>query len=368
MRILFISGALFGHVNPMLPLALAARTAGHEVIFATGPEFAPSLERRGLSCWAVGLTHAQAGGSRQDSWLAYFEATAGRRAADLLPRATAWHPDVVIHEETEMAGPTVAAATGARHVVHGLGGMPPKRIWPAFAQAMERIGERWGHPEVASTLSDATYLHLCPPALERRGEAPIWRRVQPLRPGPGLQIPGDRLPESLDALPARLTIHLTLGTVYNGNVDVLRRAVEGLHELEANIIVTVGQDADPAVLGLQPAHVRVERYVPHALLLPRCSLVVSQGGSGTLLGALCHGLPHLMLPQGADQFLNAEAAVASGAALALTGDDVTAEAIRDSVRRLLDEPGFAVAARRVQAEIAAMPSAAQVLEQIADRR
>lgn len=368
MRILFISGALFGHINPMLPLARAARTAGHEVVFATGPEFVPSLERRGLSCWAVGLTHAQAGGSRQESWLAYFEATAARRAEDLLPRATAWRPDIVIHEETELAGPTVAAATGARQLVHGLGGMPPKRIWPAFVQAMERVGERSGHPEVASATSQATYLHLFPPALQRREEGPIWQRVQPLRPGPGPAVPGDRLPDTLDAMPARQTIHLTLGTVYNGNVDVIRRAIEGLRRLELNVIVTVGQDGEPAALGVQPAHVRVERYVPHALLLPRCNLVVSQGGSGTLLGALGHGLPHLVLPQGADQFLNAEAAVASGAALALTGADASAEAIRDSVRRLLDEPGFAVAARRVQAEIAAMPSATQVMSQIANRR
>lgn len=368
MRILFISGALYGHVNPLLPLALAARDAGHEVIFATGPEFVPSLERRGLSAWAVGLTHAQAGGSRQESWLAYFEATAVRRAAELLPRAIAWRPDVVIHEETELAGPTVAAATGARHVVHGLGQMPPRRIWPPFVQAVGRLGERWGHPEVARTLSEAIYLHLCPPALQRCGEEPIWQHLQPLRPDAGLPVPGDRLPESLDALPYRQTVHLTLGTVYNGRVDVLRRAIEGLQTLEANIVVTVGQDGDPAAFGPQPACVRIERYVPHALLLPRCSLVVSQGGSGTLLGALSHGLPHLVLPQGADQFFNAEAAAASGAALALTGSDVTAEAIRDGARRLLVEPGFSAVARRVQAEIAAMPPAARVVEQLADGR
>ena len=34
-----------------------------------------------------------------------------------------------------------------------------------------------------------------------------------------------------------------------------------------------------------------------------------------MLGAMAHGLPQLMLPQGADQFRNAEIAVRTGAAL-----------------------------------------------------
>jgi UDP:flavonoid glycosyltransferase YjiC (YdhE family) len=37
MRMLFVSGALYGHVNTMLPLASAALNAGHHVVMATGP-------------------------------------------------------------------------------------------------------------------------------------------------------------------------------------------------------------------------------------------------------------------------------------------------------------------------------------------
>src|SRR3712207_4453795 len=105
MRVLIVSGALHGHVNTTLPLALAAQQGGHAVAFATGPELAPALARRGLATWPVGPTHAQAGGNRQASWLAYFEATAERRAAELVPRAIAWKPDLVVHEETELSGP-----------------------------------------------------------------------------------------------------------------------------------------------------------------------------------------------------------------------------------------------------------------------
>jgi hypothetical protein len=109
MRILFVGNPLYGHLNPMLPLARAAQNAGHDVVVATGADFAPLAEREGLTTWSVGLTHAQAGGDDQASWLEYFEASARERMADLAPRCAAWHPDLVIHEETELAGPVVLA-------------------------------------------------------------------------------------------------------------------------------------------------------------------------------------------------------------------------------------------------------------------
>jgi len=363
MRILIISGALYGHVNTMLPIALAALDAGHEVAFACGPEFAPYIERRGLRSWAVGMTHEQAGGNRQESWLAYFAATAERRAADLLMMTERWTPELVLHEETELAGAVVAARFGARHAVHGLGVMPPSRIWPAFVEAIGALGLRCGVPDVAARLADARYLHVCPPALQS-GAAPIWNHVLPLRPVAGLPTQGEWLPERLERLPFLRTIHLTLGTVYNGNIALLEQAIDALGSLDANLVVTIGPHEDPQRFGPQPAHICIEPYLPHTLLLPRCELVVSHGGAGVMFGALSHGIAQLVIPQGADQFLNADACMRSGAALALGPGDASAGTIRAAARQLLDEPQFRAAARTVQAEIAAMPDAAQVLAQL----
>lgn len=38
----------------MLPLARAAREAGHDVIIATGPDALPEIERRGFTAWSIG--------------------------------------------------------------------------------------------------------------------------------------------------------------------------------------------------------------------------------------------------------------------------------------------------------------------------
>jgi UDP:flavonoid glycosyltransferase YjiC (YdhE family) len=51
--------------------------------------------------------------------------------------------------------------------------------------------------------------------------------------------------------------------------------------------------------------------------------VVSHGGGGTILAALSRGLPLVLLPQGADQFHNAERVAEVKAGIALTPSEAT---------------------------------------------
>lgn len=361
MRILFTANPLHGHVNTMLPLAVAAQRAGHEVAFATGADLVPQAQRAGLGCWPVGLTHAQAGGNDQASWLDYFARMARARAQDLVPRALRWRPDVVVHEDTELAGAVVAAACGARHHwVHGLGLMPPARVLHALAPALAALAESWSAGDAWQRLRDATYLEVCPPALRADGER-IWARTRSLRPATGVPLPGDALPAAFDGLPFERTVALSLGTVFNGAHDVLDAALAGLRTLPVNVILITGPGSDPARLGPQPRHVLVQPYLPYALLLPRIDLLVSQAGAGGLFGALGHGLPQLLLPQGADQFGNAQACARAGAALVLDAPPVQASEVADSARRLLDDPRFARAADAVRRQMLAMADAAALL-------
>jgi UDP:flavonoid glycosyltransferase YjiC (YdhE family) len=124
--------------------------------------------------------------------------------------------------------------------------------------------------------------------------------------------------------------------------------------------VTVGPTGDVDAFGPQPEHVRIERYVPQAELLPRCSAVVSHAGSGTLLGSLALGIPQVCLPQAADQFRNAEACVGAGAGVALIGAEATTDAIEAALRQVLTDEDMRYNAQRVAAEIETMPSADEV--------
>ena len=137
--------------------------------------------------------------------------------------------------------------------------------------------------------------------------------------------------------------------------------LDGLRLENVTAIVTVGDSGDPALLGPKPDYVHVERYIPQSLLLPHCDLVISHAGSGATVGALAAGVPMLAIPQGADQFVNAEAISRIGAGLRLLPSEFTATAVRDATRELLSDRRFTDVARAEQAAILEMPAPAEVV-------
>jgi MGT family glycosyltransferase len=151
-------------------------------------------------------------------------------------------------------------------------------------------------------------------------------------------------------------VYFTLGTIFNvESGDLFGRVLAGLRELPLNVVVTVGREVDPRELGPQPAHVHVERYVPQWSLLPHCRLVVSHGGSGSVVGALAHGLPMVLVPMGADQPLNAARCAELGVALALDPLQATPDSVREAAATVLADPRYRRNAERLRDEIAAMP-------------
>ena len=155
-----------------------------------------------------------------------------------------------------------------------------------------------------------------------------------------------------------------MGTVWNRDLSLFTRVIDALRDEPVTLLVTVGRQNDPADLGPLPDNVVVRRYVPQAELLPHCRAVVTHGGAGTTLGALAHGLPLVVLPQGADQYANADAVVAAGAGRRLGREEATVAAIRDAVHAALHDPDLRRAAEHVQAEIRDMPQAEQTIARI----
>jgi UDP:flavonoid glycosyltransferase YjiC (YdhE family) len=372
---LFTAGPLVGHVFPMLPLMYAARDAGHEVVMATGADMVPDLERRGFATWTVGpglgeavaeLTSASAvpAASHEEQLgrdaVHLFARPSVRRALDLIPRAAAWGPGIVISEITELAGREVACATGALYATHGFGTHVPGTS--ALAAVMfDHVSAELGTPNRRHAFETGLYIDPCPPGLQSPEFGEM--EVRSIRPGHGGIAPDERLPPQFLDLPERPLVYLTLGTVFN-DPELARTVLDAIQDLPISIAVTTGPGIDPALLGRRPANVAAAPFVAQALLLPLASAVVSHTGSGTMLGALAAGLPQVCLPRGADQFANAERLHAVGAGIRLLPDDVTPDRLRAAVSSVLDDPAYADAATAMKAEIAAMPSAADVLDDL----
>ncbi len=317
MRVLFASLGSVGHTYPLIPLAIAARTAGHDVHFATGEHVHGPLTAHGLRPFRPA-----------DAFYEFY-------AEDLEPELRRLRPDLVVHGWGLPGAAIAARRLGIPSLWHGFGRMFPDGI------GLER-------PMRVPEAAGRAHLDICPPSLQDKGFVAGEHRIE-LRPVPFSE-PG--------AMPSwdgrRPVIYVTLGTAF-GTPELLTTIVGGL---SGRVVVAAGRVHPKEVAGHDG--VTVHPWVPQSELLPYADLVVHHGGSGTTLGALAAGLPQLILPQGADQFANADVVAAAGAALCLRPGEVSAEAVAEHARKLLSDSGFRDAARAIAAEIARMPSPDEV--------
>ncbi len=350
----------YGHLFPLLPLANAARAAGHDVVFGTGAAFVPKVRELGFEAHRVGISihEAEAEAQRRHGADAGFLDVGITMFAELLPQATmadlrpllpAVRPDLVVYEQSDVGTGALAQQAGIPAVSLVIGRSVSPEV---LSVATERLAPLWGTLPADAMLGDAC-VDVWPDSVRDPGPAAV-PKVFRMRPTPyDADVP-------LPPLPDDGFVYLTLGTVVFGATQVLRGAIAALSRLPVDVLVAVGP-GDPAALGPVPENVRVAGFVPQASVLAHAGLVVHHGGTGTVLGTLAAGLPQLILPQGADQFANAEALSALGAAKALVGEAVRIPAIAAAARELLDDPAARQVARGIAAEIAGLPAPEAVL-------
>jgi UDP:flavonoid glycosyltransferase YjiC (YdhE family) len=375
MRIAFAANPALGHVLPLLPLALAARAAGHEVRFLGGSALAPTLE-------AFDLPHVVAGppdlasvferidAARLDGprlavavWsMGFAEIVARPLAHALLELSVAWSPDLVVHEDTEQGTWIAAERLGIPHLALQAaawrGSMARLSAEPAA-----RLRSELGVPPDPDLASWHRYGYLTTrPAALRDASDPMPPGTMEIRPT-AVDDDGSTSAPWLATTPGgRPRVAVTLGTVMpERRGPQLATLVEALEPLDAEIVVALGPGLDPRSFLPRPVNIRLVSYVPMSRLLPASDLVVCHGGSGTILAALGAGRPLVLLPLAADQPANATACRAAGAARVLGRDERSPEAIREAVADALINPALARGAAAVAEEIEAMPEPGQVV-------
>jgi len=355
MRILFSAVPVAGHVLPLTPMVAAAAADGHQVailtsgdlkgllapfeVLAAGPSMAvnaaETVKRLGRRWAGVGPEAAEMfAGTRVD--LAFDEACM---------RADEFSPGLIVCDALDYVGPAVAARLRVPWAVHGIaGGMPPQ-----FAQALD---ERWASQLAQRGLSGPprlAYVDPYPDLLHGDG-APLAEDRLPVRIMPYDR--ADAVYESpvFDRPAPRVLI--TLGTTFQDR-DMEREFVRSVAKAGFNVLVTGPADDETA----QAPNVRQVGFVPLARILPDADLVVSAGGTGTVLSTLASGSPMVIRPVAADHPINAARAEKLGAARVITDPADAGPAAQE----VLGNPAFRQAAQAVQERNQALPSPAEVL-------
>ncbi len=182
--------------------------------------------------------------------------------------------------------------------------------------------------------------------------APTVRFVGPILAPPSLTF---RPPAWWDELTQdRPVVHVTQGTL--DNADLGRLLLVGARALarENVLVVATTGGPDPAPLRRDlPANVRLERFIPHDVLLPHVDAMVTNGGYGGVQQALAHGVPLVVAGDSEDKPEVAARVDWSGTGINLHTGRPSEAMVARGVRKVLTSASYRRRARALAAEIAA---------------
>jgi UDP:flavonoid glycosyltransferase YjiC (YdhE family) len=380
-RFLFVVPPLTGHVNPTTAVGAELAARGHHVAWAGYPAMLRPLLPDGARVFGVisdALDTRQR--TERERWLALRGAAALKffwedfvipLSREMLPgveaAVTEFAPDVVVADQQALAGAVAAlragvawatSATTPGELLDPLASLPKVDQWVRDQMTDFQRVSGLADP-VDLRFSDQLVLAFTTSALmgDVSGFGDAYAFV-----GPALSARPDRgsfLWEWLD--PGRKHLLVSLGTLNAAAGErFFAAAVEALAGLDEELqAVIVGPERSGA-----PPHLLFTDHVPQLALLPHMSAVVCHGGHNTVCEALAHGLPLVVAPIKDDQPLIAQQVADAGAGLRVRFGRLRAAELGDAVRAVLDDPGYAAAARRIRDSFAAAGGAVAAADRL----
>ncbi|AEG91854.1 glycosyltransferase [Ramlibacter tataouinensis] len=163
-------------------------------------------------------------------------------------------------------------------------------------------------------------------------------------------------------------VFASLGTLQGGRFGLFRRIAQACRDEGVQLLL-----AHCDRLGMRQAQALersgatwVTGFAPQQAALERADVVVTHAGLNTVMDALAAGTPMLALPVAFDQPGVAARVVHAGAGCKLLPLLASRSALRESLRQLLDDPGYAARARALGADVRAaggVTRAADIVEQ-----
>jgi len=144
---------------------------------------------------------------------------------------------------------------------------------------------------------------------------------------------------------------ISLGSAYTNQPEFYRRCLEAYGDLAGwHVVLQIGKHTDPDELGDVPGNVEVHSWVPQLTILEQADAFVTHAGMGGSSEGLYAGVPMIAVPQGAEQFMNADRLVELGVARRIDTADATADALRTALTELVADPDVARRSARLRAE------------------
>ena len=356
-----------GHTNPTLAVVRALTEAGHAVRYYSFQDYRERIEVAGavfvpVDTYCAEMHLSPADGKR----IATDTAFATKVLADttlaideaMLAELRAFQPDVIVADSMALWGKLLAIKLGvpfvsstttfafnkesAQVMQQGLGALFRLLMsLPKINRELRRL-QRAGY-QVNSILdvvqndnSTNTIVYtsrLFQPSAESFSDRYVFV-------GPSVtQAP------PLPRLTERKRVYISMGTV-NNDMPTLYRAVIAALADQYELILSVGQQVDPASLGELPPHVTAVQHVNQMAVLADCDAFLTHCGMNSVSEALYCGVPLVLFPQTAEQRGVANRTAELGAGMLLP--DATESAIRAAVDEVIANDNYREGAARIR--------------------
>ncbi|MGO4463101.1 macrolide family glycosyltransferase [Streptomyces sp. M-16] len=390
-HIAFFSVAAHGHVSPTLGIVAELVSRGHRVTYFTTRAFEEQLTRLGAQVcrYDVATSPGQSPSAFAENDPSALPLFFLHGSADRIALAESFvgadRPDVVVYDNTvPFAGRALARRWGAR-AVQFFPSLASSRSYALMDAMLARTGRSAAHEANGAAFDERLAEFLAAAGLDGVGAeefmdfeeelnlAFLPREFQPEAAafgehyrfvGPSLggrEAEGTWHPRDTD----RPVVFVSLGTVFNRATSFYRTCVEAFADSGLHLVLSIGQQADPADLGTLPPHCEVHRSVPQLSVLAQAAAFVTHGGMGSTMEALSFGTPMVVVPQMVEQEIIADRVVELGLGLRLDPADATAERLRAAVRAVTTDTAIAATAarfRRLSQDAGGAAAAAAAIE------
>jgi UDP:flavonoid glycosyltransferase YjiC (YdhE family) len=164
----------------------------------------------------------------------------------------------------------------------------------------------------------------------------------------------------------RPVVHVTQGTVDNTDLGrLIAPTLQALSDAEVLVVTTTCGRPLTDIPAVIPANARIADFIPHAALLPRVDVVITNGGYGGVHQALANGVPLIVAGDTEDKPEVAARVAWSGTGIDLHSGQPSPQAIRRAVDTILTTPSYRDNARRMAQEIAGMSALDAVTQALA---
>lgn len=375
MRCLFVFEGGAGAILPLVPLAHALRSVGHEVLAGVHSEYVPLMVEAGVPAFGAPRKGPREYRGVRDGKMLPLPTDLEERADvlgrlgaqiaadgyhELIDLAQAFRPDLVIGGPLAYAAQLLAQRLDVPSVAVEFG-MAEPASWHAVTLAEL---DRLGFPDVGEpTLT----LSLAPESIRPR--------------------PGTAAAESMRYLPAELMryvpyapavtpekwmyepgkrprLWLSGGSRINDDyrLDYLTGLIEAAVKLDVELFIATPPAIAERVRGIS-GHARVG-WLPFDILMPTCDLAVHHGGGSTLLGCVASGVPQVIIPYMPETEVICGPLRDQGAARVLTATTHTPAELLAVCQETLADPTYREAAVALRKEALAAPSPADTVARL----